>query len=244
MEQPNPKTFFERYQTFFSIIIAAVVIAGGIVLARTMPTTAPAGTAEQGQTEDQIRSELIKTAKKLSLDSKALGICLDQKTNETKINDATTLAAQSGVQGTPTFFIIKRTYGPDDRITSEKQIPVIGARDATVFTKAIEQGITPSDQPAVTGEKIVLSDTDHWMGPRRASVIIVEYADVDCVFCKQAKPTIDKLLSNHPEYAFVYRHAPIVSRHPWAAYKAEALECITTTNGPEGFWKLLNVIAK
>ncbi len=246
MEHTTPKSFFEKYQTFFSIIIAAVVIAGGIVISKGMPSNGAQNTAAepQGQTEAQVRADLIKTAKSLSLDSKALGICLDNKTKESAINDASTLAMKSGVQGTPTFVIIKRTYGADDRITSEKQIPIIGARDKQTFVDAIEKGKTPEGQPELKGDKVVLSDTDHYMGPKRAETIIVEYSDIDCPFCKRAKPVVDDLLKTHPEYALVYRHSPLVQLHPWAAYKAQATECIAASHGEEGFWKFLNVIAK
>jgi protein-disulfide isomerase len=109
---------------------------------------------------------------------------------------------------------------------------------------AIENGKTPEGQPTVSGEKIVLTESDHWMGPKNASVVIVEYSDIDCPFCKRAKPTIDEILKENPEYAFVYRHAPLVQLHPYAAYKAQATECILETDGVEGFWKFLDVIAK
>ena len=243
MEHHTPKGFFEKYQTFFSIIIAAVVIAGGIVISKGMPAKT-GEQAAQGQTEAQVRAELIKTANNLSLDSKALGVCLDTKAKESAVNDAITLAAKSGVQGTPTFIIIKRTYGADDRITSEKQIPIIGARDTQAFVDAIEKGTPPEGQPELKGDKVVLSDTDHYIGPKRAETIIVEYSDIDCAFCKRAKPTVDSLLKAHPEYAFVYRHSPLVQLHPFAAYKAQAAECIAASNGEEGFWKFINVIAR
>lgn len=239
-------SFFEKYQTFISIIIAGALIGGGIVLSKTIPQAgAPAanGTTAQ-QTEATVKADLIKTAKSLSLDSKALGVCLDKNTKESMISEATTVATRSGVQGTPTFIIIKRTYGADDRIVSEKQIPVVGARDKATFMAAIENGTLPAGQPEMSGEKVVLSDTDHYKGPMRAEVIIVEYSDMDCPFCKRAKPTIDGILAEHPEYAYVYRHSPLAQLHPLAPYKAEAAECIYDTNGAEGFWKFVDAIMK
>lgn len=239
-------SFFEKYQTFISIIIAGALIGGGIVLSKTIPQAgAPAanGTTAQ-QTEATVKADLIKTAKSLSLDSKALGVCLDKNTKESVVASATNVATRSGVQGTPTFIIIKRTYGADDRIVSEKQIPVVGARDKATFMAAIENGTLPAGQPEMNGEKVVLSDSDHYKGPMRAEVIIVEYSDMDCPFCKRAKPTIDGILAEHPEYAYVYRHSPLAQLHPFAPYKAEAAECIYDTNGAEGFWKFVDAMMK
>lgn len=240
------KSFFEKYQTFISIIIAGLLIAGGIVLSKTLPQGTPGQGAGQpeSQTEAQVRAELIKTAKSLSLNSKALGVCLDNKIKESVVADAMELANKSGVQGTPTFVIIKRTYGAGDNILSEKQIPVVGARDKATFIAATERGIAPDGQSPLTGEKIVLTETDHYRGPARAEVIIVEYSDIDCPFCKRAKPTIEEILTENPEYAYVYRHSPLVQLHPLAAYKAQATECILESDGPEGFWKFLNEIAQ
>jgi protein-disulfide isomerase len=73
---------------------------------------------------------------------------------------------------------------------------------------------------------------------------LVEYSDIDCPFCKRAKPATDKLLKEHPEYGFVYRHFPLAQLHEFAAYKAEASECIKYSDGDTGFWKFLDVITK
>ena len=239
------KSFFEKYQTFISIIIAGALIGGGIVLSKTIPSSAPAaGQAGAPATEKTVRAELIKTAKDLSLDHRALGVCLDKGTKESIVGDAVALANRSGVQGTPTFIVIKRTYGADDRIISEKQIPVVGARDKATFMAAIEKGTLPAGQPEFTGEKIVLTDADHYKGPARAEVIIVEYSDIDCPFCKRAKITIDSILAENPNVAYVYRHSPIAQLHPFAGYKAEAAECVKDTDGADGFWKMIDALMK
>lgn len=230
------KSFFEKYQTPLSIIIAGLFVAGAIVLTKIMPDTQSANQAkEQGQTESQVRSELIETAKKIGVDKKSLAACLDSKAKEGAVKDAVTLAGKSGVQGTPTFFIIK----------DGKQFEIVGARDEATLLKAIAEGKSPADQPETPkADKIVLSETDHLMGPKDAAVTIVEYSDIDCPFCKKAKPTIDKILKDHPEYAFVYRHSPIAQLHPFAEYKAQAAECVASIAGEPSFWKFMDIVAK
>jgi protein-disulfide isomerase len=249
MEHNNQKSFFEKYQTFFSIIIAGLFIGGGIVLARAMPVQNAIGNTgnqnqPQGQTQDQVKSELQNVAKSLGLDSKALGLCLDNKDKAALIDNDVILAQKSGVQGTPTFIILKRTFKSDGTVSTEKQIPVIGARDASSFMAAITTGKAPTDQPVFKGDKVVLTPADHYKGPANAGIVIVEYSDIECPFCKRAKPTIDGILAQHPEYAFVYRQSPIVQLHPWAGYKAQASECIASESGNDAFWKFLDVVAK
>lgn len=238
------KSFFEKYQTFFALIICGLLVGGGIVLAQVLPENSSGEKAAGSQTQESVRDDMIATAKKIGISKTKFAACLDDGTHKQKVTDAITLAEKSGVSGTPTFFVIKRTYGADDRITSEKQFPILGARDLTTFEKSLAEGKAPTDQPAMqSGEKIALSDSDHWFGPRRAETILVEYSDIDCPYCKRAKPTIDELLKKHPEYAFVYRHAPIASLHPFAAYKAEASECVAQLGGNESFWKFLDIVA-
>ena len=74
--------------------------------------------------------------------------------------------------------------------------------------------------------------------------MIVEYADIDCPYCKAERPIINDIIKNHPEYALVFRNSPIVSLHPWAEYKAEGDECATSLGGNTAFWNYLNATMK
>lgn len=237
------KSFFETYQTFIAIIICGLLIGGGIVVSKIIPNQSQ-GTAAQQETQESVRKDILAQAKKLEFNKSAFATCLDTAVHKQKIADAVTLAEKSGVQGTPTFFIIKRTLDATGKTISQKQWPVLGARDLATFEQSISTETSPTGQPPITGEKIILSENDHWLGPKDAKIVIVEYADIDCYYCKQAQPTIEKLLADHPDYALVYRHAPIVSLHQFAAYKAEATECAKDQGGADAFWKLLHILAK
>ncbi len=235
MEQhtSSKKSFFETYQTFIALIICGVLIGGGIVASKLLINQT--GTQPQ-ETKESVRKDLLTESKKLGLDKNKLAACLDNGTHTQKISDAVSLAEKSGVQGTPTFFILNKKLGT--------QWAVLGARDQATFEASIASGKSPEGQPPITGDKIVLNENDHWFGPKDAQIVIVEYADIDCYYCKQVHPTIEKILADHPEYALVYRQSPIVSLHPFAAYKAEAVECAKDQGGEDAFWKLLNVLVK
>jgi predicted PurR-regulated permease PerM/protein-disulfide isomerase len=250
MEPHTHKSFFDRYQTFIGMVVCGALIGGGIAVSKLVPLGIQ---SDIPITQESVREEMIKAAKSVGIAKSDFATCLDSKKHEPSIQDAVTVAQKSGVRGTPTFFVIKRTYGDDDRIVSETQTKIIGAREQSVFEQVIKDGKEPegqSEYDSTYGEAITLSDTDHWLGPQRASVIIVEYSDIDCPFCKRAKPIIDDFLAQHPEYAFVYRHSPIASLHPFAEYKAQATECAYELGGgtiaeqKTAFWKFLDIISR
>lgn len=252
MEQnQSKKSFFETYQTFFALVICGVLVGAAIIIGNVTRPNSNGGGAEEVMTQNSVRADLIKTAKQVGLDKNALAACLDNGTNKQKVADAVTLAEKSGVSGTPTFFVIKKTFNAEGKVTSEKQWSILGARDLATFEQSIKEEKSPEGQPEIIGDKIVISATDHSTNanPETAQITLVEYSDIDCPFCKRAVPVVEQLLKNNPDYAFVYRHSPIVSLHPFAAYKAEATECAydqgaDTAEKDSNFWKLLKVIEK
>lgn len=241
----HPSSFFERYQTFFSIIIAGSLIAGGIILSKVLPSN---GTVQQdlGETSQvDVDKNLVAAAKKINVSKKNLEACLETGTYRQTIDTAITLAQETGVQGTPTFIILKRTFAADNSIANEKQFSIVGARDEATFLKAIADGMSPADQgDTVVGKPVVISESDHYKGPKNAETVIVAYSDIDCPFCKRAHPILEKILADHPEFGYVYRYSPIISLHPFAGYKAEAAECVKEIGGEESFWKFLDIIAR
>lgn len=230
-------SFFERYQTFFSIVIAGALIAGGIILAKS--NTSPSENTQGIETQVSVTEDMTEIAKDLGLPKKTFEVCLENKTTVERVTDATSLAESAGVQGTPTFVVMIRN---GETFT---QVPLVGARDLATFEQVIATKKIPADQdPNFTIAPVVLAETDHWKGPKDASVVIVKYSDIDCPFCKRAWSTLDELLAKNPSYALVYRHSPIVSLHPFAPLKAQAAECAYDIGGDEAFWKFLDQVAR
>lgn len=65
------------------------------------------------------------------------------------------------------------------------------------------------------------------IGPDDAPIVIVEFSDFQCPFCKRFyDETYQQLLSAYPgKIRFVYRHLPLTSIHPEAFPAAEASMC-------------------
>lgn len=72
-------------------------------------------------------------------------------------------------------------------------------------------------------------------GPADAPVTVVEFSDLQCPHCKEAQPTIDKLMSDEKNVRLVFQNFPLPS-HDWAAKAAYYGDCIGRTS-PDSFWK-------
>lgn len=75
------------------------------------------------------------------------------------------------------------------------------------------------------------------MGTAGAPVVIVEFSDFECPYCKEeAKLLRDNLLNAYPKQVRLYfKEFPIESLHPWAKTAAMAGRCILRQS-PNTFW--------
>lgn len=88
-----------------------------------------------------------------------------------------------------------------------------------------------------------VGESDHVRGDRGAKLLIVEYSDFECPFCKRFHGTMKSILSSYGgEVAWVYRHYPIAALHTKAAKEAEASECVAELGGNDAFWKFADRI--
>lgn len=70
------------------------------------------------------------------------------------------------------------------------------------------------------------TDDDPSLGPRDAKVVIVEFGDFQCPFCKQAMPVVKEILKDYGDkILFIYRDFPLIDVHPQALIAAVAGEC-------------------
>jgi len=86
-----------------------------------------------------------------------------------------------------------------------------------------------------------VTEKDHVLGSRNAEIMVIEYSDFDCPFCKSFHNTMHQIVDNYGgKVAWVYRQFPIASLHPNATKKSEASECVAEIGGNEAFWKFTN----
>lgn len=86
---------------------------------------------------------------------------------------------------------------------------------------------------------------DHILGSAKARVLVIEYSDTECPFCKQFHNTMLSIMQEYgkdEKVAWVYRHFPIVGLHSKATKEAEATECATSLGGNSKFWEYINKV--
>ena len=74
-------------------------------------------------------------------------------------------------------------------------------------------------------------------GPADAPVLLVEFSDLQCPHCKDAQPTIDRLLAEEKNVRLVYQNFPL-PMHNWAAKAAAYADCVGRSSS-DAFWKFI-----
>lgn len=88
-----------------------------------------------------------------------------------------------------------------------------------------------------------LRDNDHVRGDRGARILLIEYSDLECPFCKKFHPTAQQVVKDYNgQVAWVYRHFPLDQLHSKADKEAEAVECANELGRENAFWALTDKI--
>src|SRR3989344_3170200 len=99
-------------------------------------------------------------------------------------------------------------------------------------------------QPSGTVDPV--TSADHIIGNPNAKLIVVEYSDTECPYCKTFHATMNRIMSEYGKdgnVAWVYRQFPIESLHPVNAHnEAEATKCANKLGGNTKFWEYINKV--
>lgn len=118
--------------------------------------------------------------------------------------------------------------------------PTPAALQATDIPSREEAGV---DRDIVPVELLAIQPDDHVLGNPDADVLLIEYSDTECPFCKKFQETMIQVMDVYGKVgsvAWVYRHFPLDQIHPKARKEAEALECANELGGNTVFWKYLD----
>jgi protein-disulfide isomerase len=98
-------------------------------------------------------------------------------------------------------------------------------------------------QPSTSAGKVQpVQSSDHILGSKDAPIILIEYSDFECPFCKRFQPSVQQAEKEYgSKIAVVYRHFPL-SFHQNAEKEAEASECVNELGGNDAFWKFHDAI--
>ena len=135
---------------------------------------------------------------------------------------------------------------PQNKLLIPLAIMVAGALvAAAIYFGGSNQLTTNYQQPTTEAEIDMNSVTekDHIIGSRSADLVIVEYSDTECPFCKVFHETMHEVVNSYGgKVAWVYRHFPISQLHAKASKEAEATECAAELGGNQVFWKYIDLV--
>jgi protein-disulfide isomerase len=88
-------------------------------------------------------------------------------------------------------------------------------------------------------------NTDHILGNPSAPVKVIEYADLECPYCKVFETTMHQVMQHYGtsgQVAWIYRPFPLGQIHSKAPKEAEAAECAADQAGNKGFFDYIDSI--
>lgn len=110
----------------------------------------------------------------------------------------------------------------------------------------------PELQPVATDSGVVqpgevepVDASDYILGNPNAEILIVEYSDYDCAFCKDFHSTLHQIMDEYGvtgRVAWVYRQFPIGQLHPNSPKISEAALCVGEIGGNNAFWSFTDQI--
>lgn len=104
---------------------------------------------------------------------------------------------------------------------------------------------TEEEQVTPEVEVVPVTEADHIRGNPNAPIMLVEYSDYDCPYCKNFHETMNQIMTEYGtsgQVAWVYRHFPLEQLHQNAPKLAEASECVAELGGNDAFWKFSDLI--
>jgi protein-disulfide isomerase len=91
-------------------------------------------------------------------------------------------------------------------------------------------------------QKLQARATGPYHGASSKSLLLVEFADLQCPDCKIAAPTMDKLATDFPNARIVFQVFPLTSIHPEAEKAAEYAVCVAQQKGNAAFFQFVQAV--
>lgn len=114
---------------------------------------------------------------------------------------------------------------------------------------ALGKGTAPEKKAAdttptqVAKEIVTVKEGEFVRGGTDASIIVFEYSDSDCPFCKQFHDTMKTIVTESKgSVGWVYRFYPLASLHPNAPTEATAILCTGELGGNKAQWAMLDAL--
>ena len=155
--------------------------------------------------------------------------------------------------------IAQRSYR-SSLLGTEATVTALARREAasvpTVRDTIDPDGPAPAREFQVTTEAgaqatLVIRPQDAWLGPRDAAVTVVEFADLQCGYCKRTSAQMDRLIDAYADRVlFVFKHYPMdPACNPGVQNRRHARACVAgraavCAQRQRRFWEFTRVAFK
>jgi protein-disulfide isomerase len=164
-----------------------------------------------------------------------------------KLDQSVEIANDFQARGTPHFFINgvrlsgaqpfdKFKTAIDEQLAKAKAIVARGVPRAKVYEEVVKEGKEP---PPPERKEVPAPDASSpFKGSASAKVVIQEFSDFECPFCKRVEPTMNEIEKEYGNRVkIVWRHLPLPF-HKNAPLASEAAQEAFAQKGNAGFWKM------
>ncbi|MEI6426608.1 MAG: thioredoxin domain-containing protein [Candidatus Absconditabacteria bacterium] len=150
--------------------------------------------------------------------------------------------------GSENFNLVRQLYNSDaykaqQKQTLEQVLSSFGSKGTTGGTAqeaAPTTAETPSEASTLSQDTIksILAGA-HFQGKEDAKIVLVEYSDLLCPFCKRHynDQTMEKVVQKYPnDVALVFKNMPLPQLHPTAPKGAQGLYCAGKLGGSDKYY--------
>jgi len=97
----------------------------------------------------------------------------------------------------------------------------------------------PTGESASSTSQHNQSSGPPWIyGRPDARFTIIEYADLECPYCRDYFPSLRRWVDEHPDTNWQWNHLPLAMNDPAATNDAKLTECAGATGGNAAFWSM------
>ncbi len=212
----------------------AIIVAGFIIMLGILITNGGGSGLSKNKTEsnkDKTLSEQV-GVKKADFDACVSGT--DKTALQTEITASVEKAMKAlkpEERGTPYAIVIGKNGSKSE---------IKGAYPIDQVKKTISEVASGKVTAPYKGEVVLSEEGDHVYGDANAPVVVIEYSDLECPYCKAFQTTMKQVVDeSNGQVAWMYRHWPI---HAGSMDKLVASECVAKLKGNDAFWKYIELV--
>ena len=183
------------------------------------PTNFPAASPTKQTVEDFLRASWGYD------DNRIFQVQAIQKTQVQGISRVTVLVEEKGTQQSQPSVLSFLTLPDGKHLIANEEILPFGSHPFADYRAILERDAKGPSR-----------------GPANSPLLLVEFSDFQCPHCKEAQPTIERLLKDYPQARFVSQVFPLRNIHSEAEKAAETGVCVAKVGGNDAFFKYTDAV--